>query len=465
MKFLGSIGEREVVVMVDSGASHNFVSRKLVTELGLPVDESVRFGVCLGDGGRVPCHGLCKGLIVDLHSCVVEVDCYAFQLGGVDLILGVDWLRTLGEVLTNWELMRMSFSIGKETVTLMGEPRLSRAVSSLKSMLKITDMEFCGAIWYTGNGELEEERQEGTTPPTTELEELLKQYERLFDLPRTLPPTRTQDHAIRLKEGQGPVQVRPYRYAHHQKDEIEKMISEMMQSGIIQPSCSPFSSPVILVKKKDGSWRFCVDYRSLNEATVTDKFPMPIIDELLDELHGAVWFSKLDMRSGYHQIRVRPEDVCKTAFRTYEGHYEFLVIPFGLMNAPTTFQATMNEILKPFLRKCVLVFLDDILIFSTDWGAHLKHLREVLDILEQNQLLLHKKKCVFGMRQVEYLGHIISGEGVSHGSRKSSGSETLAKADYDKRGTRFLRIDRILQKIYPGLWEDCETIDGSVKEG
>ncbi|KZV39307.1 peroxidase 64 [Dorcoceras hygrometricum] len=447
MKFLGSIEGREVVVMVDSGASHNFVSRKLVTELGLPVDESVKFGVCLGDGGRVPCHGLCKGLIVDLHSCVVEVDSYAFQLGGVDLILGVDWLRTLGEVVTNWELMHMSFSIGKETVTLMGEPRLSRAVSSLKSMLKITDMEFCGAIWFTGNGGMETERREEATQPTTDLEELLKQYKELFDVPRTLPPTRTQDHAIRLKEGHGPVQVRPYRYAHHQKDEIEKMVSEMMQSGIIQPSCSPFSSPVILVKKKDGSWRFCVDYRALNEATITDKFPMPIIDELLDELHGAVWFSKLDMRSGYHQIRVRPEDVCKTAFRTHEGHYEFLVMPFGLKNAPATFQATMNEILKPFLRKCVLVFLDDILIFSTDWETHLKHLREVLDILEQHQLLLHKKKCVFGLRQVEYLGHIISGEGVAMDPGKVAAVEQWPKPTSTKEVRGFLGLTGYYRKF------------------
>ncbi|KZV37944.1 hypothetical protein F511_17716 [Dorcoceras hygrometricum] len=160
MKFLGSIEGREVVVMIDSGASHNFVSRKLVHELGLQVDENVKFGVCLGDGGRVQRQGLCKGLVVDLRHCVIEVDGYVFQLGGVDLILGVEWLRTLGEVITNWELMRMSFSVGKRIVTLVGEPKLSRAVISMRSLLKVTDTEFCGALWCAGEKSVAEETRE-----------------------------------------------------------------------------------------------------------------------------------------------------------------------------------------------------------------------------------------------------------------------------------------------------------------
>ncbi|KZV19296.1 peroxidase 64 [Dorcoceras hygrometricum] len=245
--------------MMDSGASHNFISRKLVDVLGLPIDETVKFGVCLGDGGRVACTGICKRLVVDLRQCNILIDTYVFELGGVDLILGIDWLRTLGEVVVNWEAMRMSFKLGTETVTLTGDPSLNRTVTSMKSLLKTAEVDFSGLLWNVTVEETMGQREH----PSRELAELLRRYEDLFDTPRGLPPPRKQDHAITLKEGYGPVQVRPYRYAHHQKYEIEKMVAEMLQSGVIQPSCSPFSSPVILVKKKDGSWRFCVDYRAL----------------------------------------------------------------------------------------------------------------------------------------------------------------------------------------------------------
>jgi hypothetical protein len=152
------------------------------------------------------------------------------------------------------------------------------------------------------------------------------------------------------------VNVKPYRYSPTQKDEIERQVKEMLTNGVIQPSLSPFASPVILVKKKDGSWRFCVEYRHLNAITVKNKYPLPIVDELLDELHGAVYFTKLDMKSGYHQIRLQVDDEHKTAFKTHSGHWEFKVMPFGLTNAPATFQAAMNTLFEPLLRKSVLIY-------------------------------------------------------------------------------------------------------------
>lgn len=219
-------------------------------------------------------------------------------------------------------------------------------------------------------------------------------------------------HQIHLLPNSKPVNIRPYRYTHFQKTKIERQVNEMLSTGLIQLIHSPFSPPVLLVKKKDGSWRFYVDYRALNSATLKDRFPMPTIDELMDELGNASWFSKLDLRQGFHQILMAEHDTAKTIFRTHLGYYEYKVMSFGLCNTPSTFQSAMKELLKPFLHRFVIVFFDDILVYSPCFADHLHHLEEVFDCLTQNHFYLKESKCSFAQQRLEYLGHIVSGAGI-----------------------------------------------------
>jgi hypothetical protein len=190
------------------------------------------------------------------------------------------------------------------------------------------------------------------------------------------------------------------------------MVQELLNADIICPSTRPYSSPVVMVLKKQGSWHMCPDFRTLNKLTIKDKFPIPVIDDLLYELSGTQFFTKLDLCSGYHQIYMKEAGIPKTTFRTHEGHYEFLVMPFGLCNAPSTFQILTNHIFSPFLLHFVLVLFDDILIYSKTWTDHLAHVDRIIHLLSQHQLFLKQSKCAFGTSEVEYLDHLIGKNGV-----------------------------------------------------
>jgi hypothetical protein len=258
-----------------------------------------------------------------------------------------------------------------------------------------------------------------TPPVPRDLQALLFKHQMVFSTPQGLPPSCVvHDHSIPLVPGSLPPNIHPYRHPFSQKNEIEKMVQELFNAGVIRPSTSPYSSPVVMVLKKECSWRMCPDFRALNKLTIKDKFPIPVIDDLLDELSGAQFFTKLDLRSGYHQIRMKEVKIPKTAFQTHEGHYEFLVMPFSLCNAPSTFQSLMNHVFRPFLRHFVLVFFDDIFIYRKTWTDHLTHVDQVLNLLSQHQLFLKQSKCAFGASEVEYLGHPVGKDGVKVDPKK-----------------------------------------------
>ena len=201
-----------------------------------------------------------------------------------------------------------------------------------------------------------------------------------------LPPVREIEFCIDVVPSTNPISMPPYRMAPAELKERTERLKELLDQGFIRPSTSPWRAPVFFVKKKDGSLRLCIDYGQLNKVTIKNKYPLPRIDDLFDKLQGAQCFSKIDLRSGYHQLKIREADISKTAFRTRYGHYEFLVMSFGLTNAPAAFMDLMNRAFRPFLDKFVIVFIDDILVYSKSAEDHEQHLRSVLETLRREQL-------------------------------------------------------------------------------
>ncbi|GJY83958.1 putative reverse transcriptase domain-containing protein [Tanacetum coccineum] len=231
------------------------------------------------------------------------------------------------------------------------------------------------------------------------------------DLPG-LPPTRQVEFQIDLVPGAAPVARAPYRLAPSEMKELFGQLKELSDKGFIRPSSSPWGAPVLFIEKKDGSFRMCIDYRELNKLTVKNRYPLPKMNDLLDQLQGSNIYSKIDLRSGHHKLKVREADISKTAFRTRYGHYEFQVMPFGLTNAPAVFMDLMNRVCKPYLDKFVIVFIDDILIYSKNEKEHKEHLKQILELLKKEELYAKFSKCEFWIPKVQFLGHVIDSEGI-----------------------------------------------------
>nr|GFB24264.1 putative reverse transcriptase domain-containing protein [Tanacetum cinerariifolium] len=226
-----------------------------------------------------------------------------------------------------------------------------------------------------------------------------------------LPPVGEIEFRIDLIPGALPVVNSPYRLAPSVL-ELSNQLKELQEKGFIRPSHSPWGAPVLFVKKKDGAMRMCIDYREVNKLTIKNRYPLLRIDDLFDQLQGACCFSKIDLRSGYHQLRVREEDIPKTTFRTRYGHFEFTVMPFGLTNAPAIFMDLMNRVCKPYLDKIVIVFIDDILIYSKSEEEHEGHLKTILDLLKKEKLYAKFSKCEFWLKEIQFLGHVVNRDGI-----------------------------------------------------
>ncbi|GAU13154.1 hypothetical protein TSUD_112140, partial [Trifolium subterraneum] len=310
------IGDRRVLTLIDSGATSNFIAVGLVQELGLPLVETPTYVIEVGNGEKVRKQGVCEGLKFKIQEVEFQHHFFLMDLGGSEMVLGMDWLASLGNIEANFGNLCLKWELAGKKYMIQGDPTVCTRQATWKTMMKVLAADGEGFYLQVMQAHSKEERQ---LEESNEWNSIVEEFEEVFNMPSGLPPVREHDHAIALRPGADIPNLRPYRYPYYQKNEIEKIVKEMLQAGIVRHSTSPFSSPVLLVKKKDGGWRFCTDYRALNKVTIPNKFPIPIIDELLDELGGAVIFSKLDLKSGYHQIRMRDEDVAKTAFRTHEG--------------------------------------------------------------------------------------------------------------------------------------------------
>ncbi|KAA3466153.1 Retrotransposon protein [Gossypium australe] len=346
----------------------------------------------------------------DASSTDVIIDTFSLYDTNLDVILGMDWLSLYDAVL-NCRRMIIELKCQNNEIFQI-EPNesggLPVVISSTSAQRYVR--KGCNAyLAYVLDTKVSEKKNESLP--------VVCEYPVVFpeELPR-LPPVREVEFA-ELVPRTLLISIAPHRMA---LTELKAQLQELIDRGFARLSFSPWGAPVLFVKKKDGSMRMCVDYRELNKVTIKNKYPLPRIDDLFDQLKGAIVFSKIDLSSGYYQLRVKDSDVLETAFRTRYGHYEFLVMPFGLTNAPAIFMDLMNRRFRPYLDRFVVVFIDDILIYSRNVSEHAEHLRIVLQTLRDKQLYAKFSKCEFWLRKVGFLGHIVSANGIRVDSSKIS---------------------------------------------
>ncbi|KAK8714256.1 hypothetical protein V6N13_149449 [Hibiscus sabdariffa] len=402
-----SLQSLTLLSLIDSGSTHSYILSDHAKLLDVPCEVlDVGVNVTSSFGDTVVVRKLYRRCPLMVQGYVFPVDVMELSFYGFDVILGMDWLVE-HRARVDFETKRVSLKLADDhEVVVVGEniKFLSNVVSTLEAQRLMDDG--CQAyLAYVMNPNMGEARP--------------RDIRTVWDFPGVfpeelpgLPPDREVEFVIETHADSAPVSISPYRMAPKELKELKTQLQELLDRGFIRPSTSPWGAPVLFVKKKDESLRMCIDYRQLNKMTVKNKYPLPRIDDLFDQLRGATVFSKIDLRSGYYQLKVREQDVLKTAFRTRYGHYEFLVMPFGLTNAPAAFMDLMNRVFHEYLDQFVVVFIDDILVYSRTEEDHDRHLRLVLQTLLENQLYAKLSKCEFWIREVVFLGHVVSSDGI-----------------------------------------------------
>ena len=426
LEVVGQINGRPAKILLDTGCStyvlsSRFAERNGIPEIGMrprPVDLAV-------SSASVQLTHKTEPLELRIGNTVIRKSLYLLPVPQFDAIVGMPFFRQneidlAGLESGSIEVNGSKVPISKDHMNMNMDMEVSENPETpmigmisrkrLKKELRRDEIEelYLAMIRETDNTEINISASQNIP------DWIRKEYETVLqeELPPQMPPTRSVDHQIPLKPDMPPPFRGIFRLSQFELDELKRQLDQLLKDGKIQPSTSPYGAPVLFVKKKNGKLRMCIDYRALNSQTIQNRYALPRIDELFDRLHGAKVFTKLDLTSGYYQIAIDPKDRYKTAFRTRYGHYEFNVMPFGLTNAPATFQTLMNDIFRDLLDVCVIVYLDDILVYSKNEEDHEQHLRQVLQRLKENQLYARLSKCTFFANSIEYLGHIVDGDGL-----------------------------------------------------
>ncbi|XP_028087433.1 uncharacterized protein K02A2.6-like [Camellia sinensis] len=393
-----------VYILFDSGASHSFISTSCVKSLGLkcePLETTLRVASPLGGSIRVGL--ICRGCELEVSGLHLSCDLRVMNMSNFDIILGMDWLSAHQAVIDCYHKRVTVCTPSGTCFQFKGDREDSLSTTHRKMQWR---RQFAG---WLASLIINEKAQSDLNLPRVVCE-----YADVFpdELPG-LPPHREVDFSIELQAGTAPISLTPHRMAPAELRELKTQLQELLEKKFIRPSTSPWGAPVLFAKKKDGTLRLCIDYRQLNRVTIKNRYPLPRIDDLFDQLRGSKCYSKIDLRSGYHQLRVANDDIPKTTFRTRYGHYEFVVMPFGLTNAPAVFMSLMNKIFTQYLDQFVVVFIDDILVYSPSEEEHEQHLRVVLQVLRDNQLYAKASKCEFWLKEVTFLGHVVSEHGIA----------------------------------------------------
>ena len=399
--------DRDAHILIDPGATHSFISMGFISNVNVesqPIDCSIVVSLPTGDSRLAESVYMDSKVIIGGQKFMA--DFILLDIHDFDAILGMDWLSRHHATVDCYRKEVRLCRPGQTEVVFYGlRKTLPNSIMTAIKANKMLRKSYSGYLAY-----VIEVRDSGS-----QLEDIpvVREFSDVFpeDLPG-IPPDREIDFQIELAPRTEPISKAPYRMAPLELNELKVQMEELVSKGFVRSSTSPWGAPVLFVKKKDGSLRLCIDYRELNKVTIRNQYPLPRIDDLFYQLQGARVFSKIDLRSGYHQLKIRSEDVTKTAFKTRYGHYKFLVMLFGLTNAPTVFMDLMNTIFQPYLDQFVIVFIDDILIYSGSKEDHEEHLRVVLQILRENQLYVKFSKCQFWLDSVAFLGHVISAKGV-----------------------------------------------------